>query len=140
MKKMLVFVLTGGIGIVLLTACNFPSMTSAESTEAPVDLPLSVGETPPSGSVSPLPEIDLAGPTIGSEIQWIDNSLLIFVPGGEFLMGKTAEVRPEDHPEHPEHVVEHDVVPGGGGRSGSILYETNHRSYIYTHLYAVLYV
>jgi formylglycine-generating enzyme required for sulfatase activity len=53
---------------------------------------------------SPLPQpIEIAyEPGIGSLVPWIDQSYLVFVPGGEFIMGKDEDM-PSDHA--PQHTV-----------------------------------
>jgi len=92
------FPLAGAILVLLLSACTpetitppptFASEPSAETVGAPV-------------VVTPIP---LAGPELDSTMIWIDNSLLVYVPPGEFTMGESYDENPQDHPEHPQHTV-----------------------------------
>lgn len=64
--------------------------TEAPSTEIPADLPT---ELPPT-----LEPINLAGPPmqVGSTFQYVDGSILVAVPAGEFIMGHGRD----DNPEH----------------------------------------
>ncbi len=68
----------------LLAACNLrvaaPAVTeepAETATEAPAG----------SGDARGLPAIDLNQLAAGATIRWFDNALLVFVPGGEFVMG-----------------------------------------------------
>jgi hypothetical protein len=55
--------------------------------------------------VSPLPELStevptlapvaLAGPQSGSSMAWMDNSILVYVPAGDFVMGSGASDAPQ---------------------------------------------
>lgn len=49
----------------------------------------------PTDSSTAVP-IDLAGPQLGSSMVWVDNSILVYIPGGEFTMGTNGE----DNPQH----------------------------------------
>ncbi len=63
---------------------NDPSSASAETTDA--------NPAPTSETIF----INLAGPDIGTTMEWVDGSLIVYVPAGEFIMGQGGE----DNPEH----------------------------------------
>ena len=72
-------------------SCNLPSANSeivpqSLETQAPV-IQATASEDP----------IDLAGPApkLGDTLRWVDGSLLVFIPPGEFIMGYGAENNPE---------------------------------------------
>ena len=93
------------MGTMILAACNFA--VAPPGTEAPL------GPSQPPGGIEPpaltevpieatepptLVPIDLSGPPmeVGSKFLYVDGSMLIAVPGGEFTMGHGGE----DNPEH----------------------------------------
>ena len=79
----------------LLSACNLPFGNAA----APVEESLATLELPPTPTIEPfVPET----PTIGSTISWFDTSTLVFVPGGEFIMGMD---EPKEQDFNPSHTV-----------------------------------
>jgi formylglycine-generating enzyme required for sulfatase activity len=57
--------------------------------------PALVQQTQPPATAPP---VDLSRPSLGSTINWVDGSLLVYIPPGEFLMGNGGE-------DNPEHVV-----------------------------------
>ena len=76
----------------LLTACTFgttqtvePVADSPTATPSARTITTSFGET-----------INLAGPAIGTTMLWVDNSILVYVPGGDFIMG----ANDGDNPQH----------------------------------------
>jgi formylglycine-generating enzyme required for sulfatase activity len=79
-----------GVG---LAGCSFPGLSSGDkesqseinqfAEESASDLQQDEALT----EIPLAPPADIAGPTLGSQVTWVDDSLLVFVPGGEFLMG-----------------------------------------------------
>ncbi len=111
MKRIFLCVHVGVICVLFITACNLPISDSTQ-VNVPVEdtEPLmSTAESLPEGETavpeSVMPQIQVSGPALGTEMLWYDGSLLVYVPGGDFVMGQNVEVAPQDHPEHPEHVV-----------------------------------
>jgi formylglycine-generating enzyme required for sulfatase activity len=98
----------GILSICLLTlACNSPfsrstSGSDSASTENPENFATrgtSTVTTEGTDEVSVTPiAIEAPEPELGSTIRWIDNSLLVYIPPGEFIMGHEGE-------DNPEHVV-----------------------------------
>ena len=96
-------------GVMILAGCNLgatppameapvePSQPPAE-TEPPVLTEVPIVRTEPPTLV-PVP-IDLSGPPmeVGSKFPYVDGSILVAVPGGEFTMGHGGE-------DNPEHIV-----------------------------------
>ncbi|GAB4503633.1 MAG: hypothetical protein Fur0043_06250 [Anaerolineales bacterium] len=79
------------IFFVIVTAC-------APQTEPPplTDLPLETApltEAPPTEAPPPA-SINLAGPTLGSKMPWVDDSILVYIPGGSFIMGAEGSDNP----------------------------------------------
>ncbi len=80
--------------VILLSACNlsFATPSASEPVEAPTDTPdLSLVE-----AVS-------YEPGIGSLVPWIDQSYVVYVPAGDFIMGQDEEDVTSDH--EPAHSV-----------------------------------
>ncbi|MCE9645082.1 MAG: formylglycine-generating enzyme family protein [Chloroflexi bacterium] len=84
----------------ILTSCGLPGY----STQLPPSSPPAVVETSP-----PVPDtvakealqvvnIDLQKPVVGTTMQWMDGSILVYVPEGSFQMGA-------DQIDNPEHTV-----------------------------------
>ncbi len=95
MKPTRLFFSLNAVVLVLLAACapaSTPAATQAPVTTAP---PAAPGTLPPPEPAAE-PELDLAGPDVGSTMVWIDGSLLVFVPHGEFQMGAGGQ----DNPAH----------------------------------------
>ena len=44
--------------------------------------------------IPPISLVDLAGPELGTTMQWVDGSLLVYVPPGEFIMGDGGDDSP----------------------------------------------
>lgn len=88
--------------VLMLTACTLGqtapglSTTQLPETQPPDDLP-STGQEP----VTDAP-LDLAGPPpeLGDTLLWVDGSLLVYIPPGEFIMGHGGE----DNPEHAAYL------------------------------------
>jgi formylglycine-generating enzyme required for sulfatase activity len=70
-----------------LSAC-IPATPSPTPTPPPAT-PEPATETPIPSTPTLVP-VPLAGPTSGSAMKWIDSSTLIYIPGGEFVMGTGA--------------------------------------------------
>ena len=112
MKRMLILIITGVISILLLSACNLPTVSNAQSpVELPQDSPTDSSppnapsaEMPTAEETQALPTVEMSGPELGSTMLWIDNSLLTFIPSGEFIMGTTYEDT-STHPDSPEHII-----------------------------------
>ena len=110
MKKIhVLFVLT--IAALVLGACNLDLGTEAPATEVPVEPsqppvatePPALTEAPVEPVASPtIVPIDLSGPPmeIGSKFTYVDGSVIIAVPAGQFVMGYGGE----DNPEHPVNI------------------------------------
>jgi formylglycine-generating enzyme required for sulfatase activity len=85
-------------GIVLLSACNLPATeTPGSATQPPVATePPVLTEVPivPTNTILPLP--DLSGPPmeVGSKFPYVDGSVLVAVPGGQFTMGYGGDDNP----------------------------------------------
>ncbi len=81
-------VLTGLVFALVLGACgqNIPAPEPTPSLPAPTVQPptLEPPTTLPSPTIVP---VNLAGPGVGSEMAWMDGSVLTYVPAGEFIMG-----------------------------------------------------
>ena len=84
--------------VLVLVACTLgqtaPGLPATQTPDAqPPDAPPPVGQEP--ATEAPL---DLAGPQpkLGDTLLWVDGSLLVYIPPGEFIMGHGGE----DNPEH----------------------------------------
>jgi formylglycine-generating enzyme required for sulfatase activity len=78
--------------VLALAAC---SSGSATPTVTPT-LPPTATLAPVEPTVTPEPQVQLAGPTNGSTLLWQDGSKLAYVPAGDFVMGSNGE----DNPAH----------------------------------------
>lgn len=97
MKKLSsVFILILAL-VLLMTACGGATQTeaplSAQDSAAPAQADQSAN---PATEVPALQPINLAGPDVGAFMVWVDGSILVPVPGGDFLMGDGGD----DNPEH----------------------------------------
>lgn len=98
MKKQFTFVsIAGALAALALGACNLGVVPPGEALPG---TPPDAGAPAP-GEPAPLPAVDLSGVEAGATMLWYDNSLLVFVPGGEFTMGG-------DMPDNPVHTVQVD--------------------------------
>ena len=91
--------LTGLILMLVLGACagNAPATEPPPSLPAPTQQPPT--PEPPTAVPSPtIVPVNLAGPATGSEMAWVDGSVLEFVPAGNFTMGSNL-------PDAPQHTV-----------------------------------
>jgi formylglycine-generating enzyme required for sulfatase activity len=88
---------------VLLSACNIPASLVATdmpiaATEPPTvtAVPPVAATEPPTATEAPLVTVNLAGPAmeLGSKYKYVDGSILVAVPGGEFIMGYNAADNP----------------------------------------------
>ena len=92
-----VFVLFGLALMLVLGACagEEPASQPSPSLPAPTQQPPTLEpatDIPPSPTLVP---VNLAGPTTGSEMAWVDGSALVFVPAGEFTMGSGVPDAPQ---------------------------------------------
>ena len=99
MKRLLYFFSTVTLLSLILSACNMPiGAGPSDATQPPVltqlpaatEAPVVATESPV--TVEPTPElvsINLAGPPmeLGSKYRYVDGTVLVAVPGGEFTMG-----------------------------------------------------
>src|SRR3989304_4381651 len=78
----------------LIASCSLPGLGSEPSsgTQAPEAAEAGSGAGPPIELIT----IDLGEPAPGTEMEWVDGGKLVFVPGGEFVMGANGD----DNPEH----------------------------------------
>ncbi|MBT3336399.1 MAG: SUMF1/EgtB/PvdO family nonheme iron enzyme [Anaerolineae bacterium] len=97
MKKKYAIIYFAILFALALSSCGIltPKVDSAQETEnippAPAES-LEVVPAPTSETVF----INLAGPDIGTRMEWVDGSLMVYIPSGEFIMGQGGE----DNPEH----------------------------------------
>ena len=94
-----IIMLTGLILMLVLGACagNAPATEPPPSLPAPTQQPPT--PEPPTAVPSPtIVPVNLAGPATGSEMAWVDGSVLAFVPAGNFTMGSNL-------PDAPQHTV-----------------------------------
>jgi formylglycine-generating enzyme required for sulfatase activity len=104
MRKLRVFFSLLLTGMIILGACNLPAGTQApiETDQPPTETePPTLTEVPIEPTLTPtLVPLDLSGPPmeVGSKYPYVDGSVLVAVPGGEFTMGHGGE-------DNPEHIV-----------------------------------
>jgi len=77
---------------ILLAACTHAStltpIPSPTSTTLPPTLEPTATSVPPTPTSAPtLAPVSLAGPSSGTTMTWIDGSVLVYIPSGEFIMG-----------------------------------------------------
>ncbi|MBN1303523.1 MAG: SUMF1/EgtB/PvdO family nonheme iron enzyme [Anaerolineales bacterium] len=83
--------------LLALTACGpkAAAPTEAAQTEAPP--PAAETEAPATEAPAQAAPVKLTGPELGTTMKWVDGSLLVYIPEGEFIMGA-------DGADNPEHV------------------------------------
>jgi formylglycine-generating enzyme required for sulfatase activity len=81
------------IVMLLVQSCTKSSGPTEVGEVAPTSAPIT---TALAAATPVLISINLAGPIVGTTMLWVDNSTLLFVPGGEFTMGGGGA----DYPEH----------------------------------------
>lgn len=93
-------VLTGLTLMLVLSACG----GDVPATEPPPSQPAPTEQLPtlePSAEPAPvipsptLVPVNLSGPGVGTKMSWADNSVMVFVPAGDFTMGNNAFDAPE---------------------------------------------
>ena len=82
--------LFGVLALALFSAACAPSAT----TEAPPPTAIPPTEVLPTATPTLVP-VTLAGPEAGERMSWLDGSVLVFVPSGEFKMGTGVGDAPE---------------------------------------------
>ncbi|HEY9152470.1 MAG TPA: formylglycine-generating enzyme family protein [Anaerolineales bacterium] len=75
---------------ILVTACapastSTPAPTSTASALPPTSQPTATSV--PATSAPTLAPVSLAGPSAGTTMTWMDGSVLVYIPSGEFIMG-----------------------------------------------------
>jgi formylglycine-generating enzyme required for sulfatase activity len=104
----LAYILLGIFSMVLsVLACNSPLRSSDSAPEA----------TPTETQI----DVRVSEPELGSTKRWIDGSLLVYIPPGEFIMGSDSE----DNPEHEIYL------------SGFWIYRTEVTNSMYLHCMAM---
>jgi len=99
--RMILGILTIGL---LILACNSPFLKSESGSEStPTEdtdnLATRNPSTPDTDEATETPiDVEVPQPELGSTMRWIDNSLLVYIPPDEFIMG-------HDDEDNPEHVV-----------------------------------
>jgi hypothetical protein len=73
----------------LILACNLPISNLAQNTNRQMPEPTETATELPT-------PVEISLPELGSTLRWIDSSLLVYIPPGEFIMGHDGE----DNPEH----------------------------------------
>lgn len=109
MKAYHLFLSVAALLTVVLSACTLGA--TPPPAEPPTDTPTTVPPGPPTDTPTTVPAgpptdtptvvpVNLAGPPmeVGSMFEYVDGSILVAVPAGEFLMGHGGE-------DDPEHVV-----------------------------------
>jgi formylglycine-generating enzyme required for sulfatase activity len=110
MKKIQILFMVSFALMILLSACNLGTTLPAVVTEAPViaaptEAPaLAPVATAAVESTPTLAPINLAGPemSVGSTWDYVDGSIIVAVPGGEFIMGRGGS----DNPQHTVSLAE----------------------------------
>jgi formylglycine-generating enzyme required for sulfatase activity len=83
-----------GLALTAMVGACAPVTTSTPTFPAPTQVPPTL--EPPTAVPSPtLVPVSLAGPGVGAEMAWVDGSVLVYVPAGEFSMGYGAPDAPE---------------------------------------------
>jgi formylglycine-generating enzyme required for sulfatase activity len=104
-----------GILIIFLPilACSFPLLDSTNEPLPAATEVIEEGENldpeSPIIATETLINVEIPKPKLGSTLRWVDTSLLVYIPPGEFIMGFDDQTIPEDETEdHSEHVVDLD--------------------------------
>ena len=88
-------VMIGLMSLLVLGACA-PASTPSPTLPAPADTDVPPTSEPATVAPSPtLVPVSLAGPGVGSEMAWVDGSVLVYVPAGQFAMGNATPDAPE---------------------------------------------
>lgn len=95
MKKYSAWFLTLLTVGVLITSCSFPFGKQVDGTSGSQPDATEAGAIPASTDPN-LSPIDLGGPPAGTPMVWLDGSILVHVPGSEFIMGGEGT----DNPQH----------------------------------------
>jgi len=69
------------LAVLALSGCT-PAATPTPTLSAPTETPLPLPSATPT-----LVPVTLAGPASGARMAWLDSSVLVYVPAGEFIMG-----------------------------------------------------
>jgi formylglycine-generating enzyme required for sulfatase activity len=75
---------------ILVAACAPASTSTPTSVPTPSALPptsVPTATSIPPTSAPTLAPVALAGPSVGTTMTWMDGSLLVYIPSGEFIMG-----------------------------------------------------
>lgn len=88
--------------ILTLIACSLLQLTPEISDSPAPDSQSQDGQPPVSQEQATEEPLNLAGPQpeLGDTLQWVDGSLLVYIPPGEFIMGHGGE----DNPEHETYL------------------------------------
>ncbi len=78
--------------LALVAGACAPSLEPLPTQPAPTQVPPS---PVPLTDIPTLAPVSLAGPQVGSSMTWIDNSVLMYVPAGDFTMGPGASGAPQ---------------------------------------------
>ncbi|GAB1472449.1 hypothetical protein MASR2M66_33270 [Chloroflexota bacterium] len=99
MKRVLLFISALTVFSLVLNACTMGNAASTdEPTTAATDVAtVAPGDTPTEVATDAPASVDLAGPPmeVGSKYLYIDGTVLVAVPGGEFIMGYNFADNPE---------------------------------------------
>ncbi len=82
------------IASIMGSACGGVTETPPAQTQEPVPPPDQPVEPEPEAETPVLQPINLAGPPAGTPMVWVDGSILVHVPGGEFIMGDGGDDNP----------------------------------------------
>ena len=97
-KTKLKFFYIGVFIILLIAACGKKTSTPVATGGDSAPPPPSSSEAPASPETEEIIFINLAGPDIGTIMEWVDGSVLVHIPAGEFTMGYGGQ-------DNPEHIV-----------------------------------
>jgi len=80
---------------IFVAGCTFPSNVPVQENTENASGEETNGTGEPTSNTTMNISIDLIGPQIGTFVVWADNSELVFVPGGEFVMGADGNDNPQ---------------------------------------------